>query len=72
MISVTSAQRQEVTRIVCPVCGERVKGVGLVRNSEVRGLTFRCARCGGLWEVRSGAPTVVGASHPNDRVELNT
>lgn len=39
-------EKNGITRIVCPECGEKVKGVGLEKNSKIEGLVFRCKRCG--------------------------
>ena len=43
----------KVRRIICPKCGERVPRLGLLENSEVKGLTFKCNKCKDLWEVES-------------------
>ena len=44
-MTVRKAPYAEITKIVCPECGERVRGVGLLKNSKIEGLTFRCKRC---------------------------
>ena len=41
----------EITRIICPDCGERVRNVVLLKNSHVDGLEFRCHRCGAFMSV---------------------
>jgi len=38
--------KNEITRIVCPDCGEKLRGVGLEKDSKIQGLVFRCKRCG--------------------------
>lgn len=45
------SDKGEITRIKCPYCGERVHGVGLLKNSHVDGLVFRCHRCGAFMSV---------------------
>lgn len=52
-MQVVPAHRDEVTKIICPDCGEKVKGVGLLKGSRVEGLVFRCKKCGAYKEVRS-------------------
>ena len=42
-----------VKKIACPGCGEKIPRIGLLRESKIQGLTFRCKRCGGLWEVKT-------------------
>lgn len=45
-ILITPAEEQEVTKLICRKCGQRVNGVGLAKNSKIDGLLFRCKRCG--------------------------
>ena len=52
-VTITPAQKSDVTRIICPECGEKVRGVGLLKDSSVRGLTFTCKRCRALWHVET-------------------
>lgn len=56
-ISVVPTERRsekgEITRIVCPECGEKVRGVGLLKNSRVDGLVFRCRKCGAFLTVET-------------------
>ena len=52
-IMITPTEKTDVTKLVCPGCGEKVKGVGLKPNSITQGLSFKCRRCGELWEVNS-------------------
>ena len=42
---IAPAERGDITKIVCPGCGERVRGVALLKGSVVKGLTFTCKRC---------------------------
>ena len=42
----------KVFRLGCPTCGERVKGVGLRAEASPVGLSFKCKRCGRLWEIK--------------------
>ena len=54
-ISVVSTERRsekgENTRNICPECGEKVRGVGLLKDSRVDGLVFRCRKCGAFLTV---------------------
>lgn len=52
-IIITPTERQEITKIVCPDCKEKVKGVGLLKDSKIDGLTFKCNRCKKLWSIKS-------------------
>lgn len=45
-ILITPAEEQEVTKLICRKCGQRVNGVGLAKNSKVEGLLFKCKKCG--------------------------
>ncbi len=49
---VRPAMVQDVKRISCPSCKEKIHGVGLTRGAKVDGLTFKCRRCGRFWEVQ--------------------
>lgn len=40
------AEKNELTRLICPQCGEKVRGVVLLKESRVEGLLFQCRRCG--------------------------
>lgn len=53
MLSVTPAEKSEITHIVCPYCKEKVARIGLEKGSKISGLTFRCRRCGKLWSVKT-------------------
>lgn len=52
-ITITPTEKQEITKIVCPDCKEKVRHVGLLKESKIIGLTFKCKRCGKLWTVKS-------------------
>lgn len=45
--------KSEITKITCPECGEKLRGVGLEKDSRVDGLVFRCKRCGAYWAVKT-------------------
>lgn len=53
MLTVTPAENTAVTKIVCPACGERLARVGMMPDSRIEGLTFKCKKCGKLWKVKS-------------------
>ena len=53
MIAITPAKQTEVTKISCPQCKEKLRGIAIKKNSKVEGLTFKCKRCGNYWEVKS-------------------
>lgn len=50
-IIIKKTDRKDFTKLVCPDCGERLKGVGLLKDSRVDGLTFKCNKCGATWTV---------------------
>jgi len=52
-LEIVETTRCDVTRLVCPGCGEKVGYVGLLRNSRTDGLTFKCKKCGRLWAVKA-------------------
>ena len=53
MFTITPAKESEITKLVCPHCHERVQRIGIKKGSKVEGLTFKCRRCGLLWEVKT-------------------
>ena len=53
MLTITPAEKQEITKIVCPECKEKVRQIGLLKESKIHGLTFKCKRCDKLWAVKS-------------------
>lgn len=50
-IMIKRTDRKDITKIVCPGCGERVRGVGVLKESRIEGLTFKCKRCHSAWEI---------------------
>lgn len=52
-LMITPTKPDDITRLICPQCGEKVRGVGLLKESSVRGLTFTCKRCRALWHVET-------------------
>jgi transposase-like protein len=52
-IIITPAEKQEITKIICPDCKEKVRNVGLMKESHIKGLSFKCKRCGKLWVLKS-------------------
>lgn len=57
MLTIDPIAPTEVTKVNCPACGERVPRVGLLKDSRVDGVTFKCKRCGRIWVIRA-APSV--------------
>ena len=55
MMNIIPANESEITRVVCPHCKERVARIGIKKESCINGLTFRCRRCGMLWELQTTA-----------------
>ena len=54
MFTITPAKAASMLKkIACPECGEKVPRVGLLLGSKIKGLTFRCRKCGRLWEVKT-------------------
>ncbi len=53
MLNITKAKESEVTKLVCPHCHEKVPRVGIKKDSKIEGLTFKCRKCGFLWEVKT-------------------
>jgi DNA-directed RNA polymerase subunit RPC12/RpoP len=51
MLKIHPTEGADITKIICPHCNERVRGVGVKKDSFIVGLTFKCRRCGKLWEV---------------------
>ena len=51
MMKIVPAEFSKVTKIVCPACGERAARIGLLPNSRIEGLTFKCKKCARLWAV---------------------
>lgn len=53
MIKITPAPSAANTKIICPACNEKIPRIGLLPGSKIEGLTFKCKRCGALWEVKT-------------------
>lgn len=53
MLTITPAHGSAITKIICPECNEKIPRIGLLPGSKIQGLTFKCKRCGALWEVKS-------------------
>ena len=51
MLLIAPTMESEITKIVCPHCNEKVQRIGIKKGSNIQGLTFKCRRCGKLWEV---------------------
>lgn len=52
-ITITPAEKKDITKICCPQCNDRVRGIGLLKESRIEGLTFKCNRCKKLWSIKS-------------------
>ena len=52
-ITITPAEKQDVTKIVCPHCGLRLRDVALAKGSKTDGLLFVCSRCKNRWNLKS-------------------
>lgn len=48
MLKTEKIEATKVSAIHCYSCGEKFPRLGLLPNSDVNGLTFRCKRCGEL------------------------
>lgn len=53
MLTITPANAAAVTKVVCPACNEKVPRLGILPGSKIEGLTFKCKRCGTLWEIKT-------------------
>lgn len=53
MLTIIPAEASEVTRLKCPECEEKLPRVGIKKDSQIEGLTFKCKRCGKLWGVKT-------------------
>ena len=63
-ITIFATEHADVTKLACKACGEKVKGVGLLPHSCIRGLSFKCRRCGRLWEVNASDEKVNTEKEP--------
>ena len=52
-VEIKLTEKTEVTKLACPACGERVKQIGLQKDSVIEGLSFKCKKCGLFWEVKT-------------------
>ena len=52
-IVVKPSDKKELTKISCCACGEKLRGVGLEKDSVVYGLNVKCSRCGRFNEIRA-------------------
>lgn len=50
---IAPAEKGELTKLYCPRCSERVRGVALLKGSTVDGLTFTCKRCRIVYGVKT-------------------
>ena len=53
MLTIIPAEACEVTRLKCPECKEKLPLVGIKKDSQIDGLSFKCKRCGKLWETKT-------------------
>ena len=53
MLIFTPVEAMRVTRISCPACNTCVPNVGLMKDSEIKGLSFTCKKCKLRWELRT-------------------
>ncbi len=51
MLKIIPTEGADITKIICPHCNERVRGVGIRKGGVISGLTFKCRRCSMLWAV---------------------
>lgn len=51
MLEIKPSSEKDVTKLACPECGEKIPRVGLEKNSEIKGLAFKCRKCGQFWSV---------------------
>jgi len=53
MLKIVPTVESDVTKIVCPHCHEKVPRVGIPKGSVISCLTFKCRKCGKLWQVKT-------------------
>ena len=53
MLKISPAETTKVTKLTCPICNSSVSNVGLMKDSEVRGLSFTCKKCKKPWLVET-------------------
>ena len=44
-IIVKKTDRKDITKIVCPFCRDRLRGIVLFKDSHIDGLGVKCKRC---------------------------
>lgn len=52
-IIIKPTDTKDFTKLKCPACDQRVKGVGLLKDSKVDGVTFICAQCRRTWVIKT-------------------
>ena len=57
MLKIEEIEPTRVTPIHCPKCKSKLAGVGLLPDSEIRGLSFHCKRCSRTLGVTATAKT---------------
>ena len=45
-IIVKKSEKKELTKISCSGCGAKIPGIGLEKESVVKGLNVACKKCG--------------------------
>ena len=58
-IIVKPSGKKELTKISCCACGEKLKGVGLEKDSIVFGLNVKCPKCGKFNEISADKPSPI-------------
>jgi hypothetical protein len=51
-IVITPADKEDITRIICPECKDKIKYIGLAKDSKIDGLRIKCKRCGHYMKVK--------------------
>ena len=52
-IIIKPTSTKDFTKIKCPKCNQRVKGIGVLKESKIDGLTFVCNTCKSTWEIKT-------------------
>lgn len=50
-MNISETEVAEITKIICPGCGNKLRGIGLMKDSVISGLSFRCRYCQKLFRV---------------------
>lgn len=53
MLTIIPVEECEITKLICPHCNTRVPRIGLLKDSKIDGLTFKCKRCENTFEVKT-------------------